>query len=73
MESDRDGAVAPWEDVVKEGRGGFDHYVDDEKLREYRSWPVERKLAWLMAGLKLRQLLPERVRDIQDKFRRGEI
>ena len=52
---------------------GFSYYVSDEQLRDYATWPMEKRLDWLMAGLRLRNALPEHIREIQDKFRRGEI
>jgi hypothetical protein len=41
-------------------------------VREYASWPLELRAAWLYAGLKMRKLLPEHIRELQDQFRRGE-
>lgn len=50
---------------------GFTYHLDWEVIEKYRAWPVERKLAWLMAGNRLRAALPERIRAIQDAFRHG--
>lgn len=50
---------------------GFTYHLDWDVIEEYRSWPAERKLAWLMAGNRLRAALPERIRAIQDAFRHG--
>lgn len=52
---------------------GFSYYVSDEQLKEYGSWPLEKRLAWLYAGNKLRKQLPEKNREIQDAFRRGDM
>jgi len=52
---------------------GFDYYVTQEQIDEYRNWSYARRLEWLLAGNRLRQGLPRRIIDIQDKFRRGEI
>ncbi len=41
-------------------------------VKEYATWPLERRAAWLFAGLKMRMLPPKDVRDLQDQFRRGE-
>lgn len=54
-------------------RVGFYHEPTPEMIAEYSTWPLERRAAWLMAGLKARALLPKEVREMQDKFRRGEL
>ena len=54
-------------------RKGFYYHVSQEQIDEYRTWPYARRLEWLLAGNRLRQGLPPRIREIQDKFRRGEI
>jgi hypothetical protein len=63
--------------AVKEKRNsepkGFDYHVSQEQIDEYRTWPYARRLEWLLAGNRLRQELPRRIIEIQDKFRRGEI
>lgn len=51
---------------------GFYHEPDPEMVKEYRTWSLERRAAWLYAGLKARMLLPKNVRELQDQFRRGE-
>jgi len=51
---------------------GFYHEPSPEMVAEYRTWPLERRAAWLFAGLKMRKLLPKEVRELQDQFRRGE-
>jgi hypothetical protein len=51
---------------------GFYHEPEWEQVKEYAAWPVERKMAWLYMGLKMRKLLPEEVRKLQDQIRRGE-
>ena len=52
---------------------GFDYHVRQEQIDEYRTWSYERRLEWLLAGNRLRQALPRRIIEIQNKFRRGEI
>ncbi len=52
---------------------GFDYHVSQEQIEEYSTWPYSRRLEWLLAGNRLRQALPRRILEIQDKFRRGEI
>lgn len=51
---------------------GFYHEPDEELVKEYATWPLERRAAWLFAGLKMRMLLPKEVRELQDAFRKGE-
>ena len=60
------------EDRISELKG-FDYHVSQEQFEEYRTWSYERRLEWLLAGNRLRQALPRRIKEIQDKFRRGEI
>ena len=50
---------------------GFYQKADWELVREYDGWPVERKLVWLYMGLKMRKLMPNEVRELQDRIRRG--
>jgi hypothetical protein len=52
---------------------GFSYYVEREKIKRYRAWPVERRLKWLYYGNKLRKSLPTKTIAIQDAFRRGKI
>ena len=52
---------------------GFYHEPTREQIEEYRRWPIERRLAWLLAGNRLRRLLPERTVELQEKFRRAEL
>ena len=57
----------------EEGPKGFSYHVSDEQMREYRSWPIERRLQWLFLGNKLRKLLPKKTIEIQEAFRQGKI
>jgi len=41
-------------------------------IKEYGTWSMERRAAWLFEGLKMRMLLPKEIRDLQDQFRKGE-
>jgi hypothetical protein len=56
-----------------EPRKGYYYHVSQEQIDEYRTWPYARRLEWLLAGNRLRQALPRRTIELQDKFRRGEI
>ncbi|HIJ40418.1 MAG TPA: hypothetical protein HPP90_04960 [Deltaproteobacteria bacterium] len=51
---------------------GFSYTVSRRQIVEYRTWPISRRLAWLLAGNKLRKSLPENTIRIQDAFRNGE-
>ncbi len=53
--------------------GGFEYYISDKMLKEYRNWSIERRLEWLYYGNLLRKYLPKEIIEIQEKFRRGEI
>jgi hypothetical protein len=57
----------------EEPRKGFSYHVEQEKIDEYRSWPIERRLRWLFLGNKLRKLLPKKTIEIQEAFRQGKI
>jgi hypothetical protein len=54
-------------------RKGFRYHVSREQIDEYRTWSYERRLEWLLAGNRLRQALSPQIKEIQDKFRGGEI
>jgi len=57
---------------MEEEKKGFTYFVNDEQMREYRSWPIERRLQWLFLGNKLRKLLPKKTIEIQEAFRQGK-
>jgi len=52
---------------------GFEYYVEKEKLEEYKKWPAVDKLRWLSEWNRLRKYYPKRTKEIQEKFRKGEI
>jgi hypothetical protein len=52
---------------------GFSHTVSQEQIDAYRTWPIERRLQWLLLGNHLRKSLPKKTIEIQEAFRRGEI
>ena len=56
-----------------EKKKGFTYTVTQEQIDEYSRWPIERRLAWLYIGNKLRQSLPKKTREIQDLFRAGKL
>ena len=52
--------------------GGFSYTVGIEQIEQYQSWPVERRLQWLLYGNMLRKLMPQETIDLQNEFRSGE-
>jgi len=58
---------------MEEKKKGLSYYVSDEQIQEYSSWPMERRLQWLLMGNKLRKSLPKKTVEIQELFRQGKI
>ena len=56
-----------------QAKKGFSYSVSQEQVSDYRTWPVERKLNWLLLGNKMRKVLPFETIAIQEKFREGKI
>jgi hypothetical protein len=54
-------------------RRGFRYKLTKEQIEEYRRWPVQRRLAWLYLGNKMRRHLPKKTIEIQELFRKGMI
>lgn len=55
-------------------RRGFSYRVTDEQIRRWRALPAEVKLQWLEdANRFLGLALPPKAREIQNRFRRGEL
>jgi len=52
---------------------GFSYSVSREKINEYRSWPLERRLKWLLLSNKMRKSLNSKTIEVQDAFRSGKI
>lgn len=50
---------------------GFSYFVSMKKIREFQKIPIEKRLAWLYEGNKLRKYYPQKTIEIQEKFRRG--
>ncbi|MFW6172154.1 MAG: hypothetical protein ACOC5T_00205 [Elusimicrobiota bacterium] len=57
----------------KNQKKGFDYYLEEEILEDYKKKPLEKKLQWLYAGNKLRMNCSEEVKQRHEKYRRGEI
>ncbi len=54
-------------------RKGFSYTLTREQIEEYRKWPIERRLQWLLWGNKMRKGLPKKTIEIQELFREGKI
>lgn len=52
---------------------GFSYYISLEKIKEYQTVPIEKRLMWLYQGNLLRMKYPRDIIELQDKFRQGEI
>ena len=58
---------------MEEQKKGFTYTVDQEKIDEYRSWPMDRRLQWLFLANKMRKSLLRKTIELQEAFRKGEI
>jgi hypothetical protein len=56
----------------KQGKKGFDYFLEEEKLKDYKEKPTEKKLQWLYAANKLRKYYPKEVIESHEKYRIGE-
>jgi len=54
-------------------KGGFSYTLSLKRIRDYSRWPLDRRLAWLYQGNLLRMVYPKQIREIQEKFRKGEL
>jgi hypothetical protein len=52
---------------------GFTYSVSREQILEYRAWPQERRLKWLLFANKMRKYLPSKTIQFQEAFRQGKI
>ena len=59
--------------MEKSAKKGFSYKLQPEIIEEYRRWPIERRLKWLLAGNRLRCKLPPKTIELQDAFREGKI
>ena len=58
---------------MEEQKKGFAYVVSREQIEEYRSWPLERRLRWLLLSNKMRRFLPPKTIELQEAFRAGKI
>lgn len=54
-------------------KGGFEYYLEREKIQDYSRWPAEKKLKWLSEFNELRKYYPKEIIESHEKFRKGEI
>jgi hypothetical protein len=57
--------------MMEEPKKGFTYVVSKERIEEYRSWPMERRLKWLFAANRMRKSLPQKTIETQEAFRQG--
>jgi len=58
---------------MEEQKKGFSYVVSRERIEEYRTWSMERRLKWLFLANKMRKLLPKKTIELQEAFREGKI
>ncbi len=49
---------------------GFEYFLEEDVLEDYKKKPLEKRLQWLYAGNKLRMLCPEEVKERHAEFRK---
>jgi hypothetical protein len=59
--------------MKKSKKKGFDYYLTEEILEQYRKKPLEMRLQWLYMGNLLRKSYSKKLIKLQDKFREGSI
>lgn len=59
--------------MIEEKPKGYEYVLPEEQIDEYRSWPIERRLHWLLLGNRLRKMLPAKTVEIQEAFRQGRM
>ncbi len=52
---------------------GFSYTLSDKRILDYRTWPMERRLNWLLLGNNLRKDLPAKTIALQEKFRQAKL
>ena len=58
---------------MEKKRKGFTYFVSREQIKEYRRWPLERRLQWLFFANKMRRSLQLKTIALQEAFREGKI
>ena len=57
----------------KKGKKGFDYYLSEEVIKDYRKKSPELRLKWLYMGNLQRKGYPHHIIKRQERFRKGEI
>lgn len=52
---------------------GFDYYLSDEMIEEYRKKPLELRLKWLYMGNLFRKKYPADIVKLHNRFREGKV
>ena len=52
---------------------GFDYYLEDEILEDYKRKSIKLRLRWLYQINELRRDYPKEIIESHEKFRRGEL
>jgi len=52
---------------------GFDYFLDEKILRDYRRKPLRLRLRWLYEANKLRKHYPKKIIQLQQSFRHPEV
>jgi hypothetical protein len=60
-------------EIMTEKRRGFTYTVSREQMDEYRKWPLDRRIKWLLLANKMRRHLPKKAIEIQEAFRQAKI
>jgi len=58
---------------MKKKKKGFDYYLEEEILRDYKKKPQEFRLLWLYYANEFRKYYPKEIIERQEKYRKGEI
>ncbi len=56
----------------QEEKKGFDYYLSQEVIDDYRKTPLDLRLQWLYMGNQLRMGYDQKTIEIQDRFREGK-
>jgi len=58
---------------IPDGAKGFTYTVSRDQIDEYRRWPLDRRLQWLLFANKMRKFLPSKTIQFHEAFRQGKI
>ena len=58
---------------MEEKKKGFSYTVSRQQIEEYRKWPLERRLQWLLLANEMRRSLPPKTIELQEAFRQGKL